>query len=591
MRPIFRFALFSAALGVAALSPAPALACGGFFCNQAQPVNQAAESIIFADNGDGTTTAVIQIQYQGPSKSFSWLLPISSVPKADSDIGIASNLALQRLQSATNPNYTLTTRVEGTCRQDESQSTGAGSGGTASSTFPGGPSFNAGDGGVTVEASGVVGSFDWTVISLDASLADPADAAVSWLKANAFDVPSGSAALLGPYLQDGLYLLALKLTKGADTGSIRPIVLTYTGSEASIPVKLTAVAANPDMGVLTWMLGASRAVPKNYLSLELNEARINWFNAASSYNAVVIEAANDAGGQGFVTEFAGSTSTLAATVWTANDQQQWSSFQTRVYGSFSEFFQQAYAQYGFWDGFWDATRSAVTLPANLAFEDFKLCPACYADQIQFSPAAYVAAIEKSVIAPVKLVQNLIDAHPALTRMYTTLSPEEMTLDPLFTFNADLKDVSNVHSAERVIECKPSLFQSEAPWRIELPQGGVVRGTASDAQSRSWPSGLTELPPNSRIVRTGATGSGKVVEDNSDTILAQLAAYNASVPSPTPSSGSAGASSSGGSSNIASADTASGGGCNLALPNTPWWSVAAALALAAAALRRRRSSRR
>src|SRR6478672_194752 len=112
----------SSILGVAvwaasAWAPSAALACGGFFCNQSQPVNQAAEGIIFADNGDGTTTAVIQIQYQGPSKNFSWLLPISSVPKADSDIGVASNVALQRLQAATNPNYTLTTRVEGTCRQ------------------------------------------------------------------------------------------------------------------------------------------------------------------------------------------------------------------------------------------------------------------------------------------------------------------------------------------------------------------------------------------------------------------------------------------------------------------------------------------
>src|SRR6187402_97398 len=139
MRPIHRSALFGAVLSLGALLPTSALACGGFFCNQSQPVNQAAESIIFADNGDGTTTAVIQIQYQGPSKSFSWLLPISSVPKADSDIGVASNLALQRLQAATNPNYTLTTRVEGTCRQDRNPNFGVGTGGSASAgPFPGG---------------------------------------------------------------------------------------------------------------------------------------------------------------------------------------------------------------------------------------------------------------------------------------------------------------------------------------------------------------------------------------------------------------------------------------------------------------------
>jgi hypothetical protein len=598
MRPIFRFALFSAALGAASLSSAAALACGGFFCNQAQPVNQAAESIIFADNGDGTTTAVIQIQYQGPSKSFSWLLPISSVPKADSDIGIASNLALQRLQSATNPNYTLTTRVEGTCRQDNRQSGGFSSGGTASTTA-GGPLLVGGDnGGVTVEASGVVGAFEWAVISLDASLTDPADAAVTWLTTNGYDVPKGSAGLLGPYLQDGLYLLALKLTKGADAGSIRPIVLTYQGSEASIPVKLTAVAANPDMGVLTWLLGPSRAVPKNYLSLELNEARINWFNAASTYNSVVIEAADDAGGQGFVTEFAGPTSALGSVVWTPNDQQTWMSFQTRIYGSFDEFFQVAYGQYGAWDGFWDATRAAVTLPAGLAFEDFKLCPNCYAGQIQFSPATYMAALEKSVIQPMKLVQNLIDAHPELTRMYTTLSAEEMTLDPLFTFNADLDDVSNLHTAERVIECQPNLFQTEAPWRIELPQGGVVHGTATDAANRLWPSGLNGLPPNSRIVRTGASGSGKVIEDNSGPILDQLAEYNAGIPSPTPSpsggnGGSGGVSTPGGGtfSDAPDRGTASGGGCNMAISNTSWWSVVAALAFSAGVLGRRRSSRR
>jgi Uncharacterized protein conserved in bacteria (DUF2330) len=589
MRPNFRFALFSAALGAASLTPAAALACGGFFCNQAQPVNQAAESIIFADNGDGTTTAVIQIQYQGPSKSFSWLLPISSVPKADSDIGIASNLALQRLQSATNPNYTLKTRVEGTCRQDTSQGVGNSAGGTTSVGFPTGPGLNTGGDGVTVEASGVVGAFEWAVISLDASLAEPADAAVTWLTANGYDVPSGAGSLLGPYLQDGLYLLALKLTKGADTGSIRPIVLTYEGTEASIPVKLTAVAANPDMGVLTWLLGPSRAVPKNYLSLELNEARINWFNAAPTYNAVVIEAANDAGGQGFVTEFAGPTSALASTVWTQFDQQGWLNFKGRIYASFDEFFQAAYGQYGTYDGFWDATRAAVTLPANLAFEDFKLCPNCYAGQIQFSPATYVAELEKSVIAPMKLVQDLIDAHPELTRLYTTLSAEEMTLDPVFTFNADLEDVSNVHSAERVIECQPDLFQFEAPWRIELPQGGVVRGTAADAQTATWPTGLNALPPNSRIVRAGATGSGKVVEDNSAPILDQLSTYNASVPSPTPS-GAAGTSSNGGA-NGAASDNEVSGGCNLAVPNTPWWSVVAALAFSAAALRRRQRSRR
>src|ERR1700733_12859194 len=109
MRSVLRTSVFGAALLASSFLPGVASACGGFFCNQSQPVNQAAEGIIFADNGDGTVTAVIQIQYQGPSTSFSWLLPISSINIAD--IGVASDVALQRLQSATNPLYTLNTKV------------------------------------------------------------------------------------------------------------------------------------------------------------------------------------------------------------------------------------------------------------------------------------------------------------------------------------------------------------------------------------------------------------------------------------------------------------------------------------------------
>jgi MYXO-CTERM domain-containing protein len=573
MRSLLRLALTGSVFTTASLLPAVALACGGFFCNQNQPVNQAAESIIFADNGDGTTTAVIQIQYQGPAESFSWLLPISSVPDSETDIAVASNLALQRLQMATNPRYTLMTRIEGTCREPGNGSSGGGSANGGIGLNPGDSPQDSTGGGVTVEASGIVGAFEWTVISLDEGLDEPADAAVEWLGMNAYDVPSGAPALLGPYLEDGLFLLALKLTKGADAGSIRPIVLTYEGTEASIPIKLTAVAANDDMGVLTWVLGEARAVPKNYLSLELNEARINWFNANSNYNAVVIEAADDAQGQGFVTEFAGSTESLASMVWTVPDENSWAAFSGGLYRSFGELFDTAWAQYSQYDGFWDATRAAVKLPEGVAFEDFKVCPNCYAEQITLTPTDYIAALERSVIEPMRLVQNLIDAHPTLTRMYTTMSADEMTLDPVFTFNADAPEVSNQHTAEQVIECSPQLFQWQAPWRIELANGDVVRGTGEDAQNLTWPSALADLPANSRIVQAGNSGSGKVMEDNAEPISEALTLYNESVPSTDPESSSG------------SSDGSSG--CAIASPGGSWSTALIALGLAGALLRRRR----
>ena len=60
---------------------------------------------------------MIQILYDGPSESFSWLLPISTVPEGD-QLGVASDIAFTRLQFATNPQFNLTQTVEGECRTD-----------------------------------------------------------------------------------------------------------------------------------------------------------------------------------------------------------------------------------------------------------------------------------------------------------------------------------------------------------------------------------------------------------------------------------------------------------------------------------------
>jgi hypothetical protein len=517
------------ALGVSAMWASPAQACGGFFCSQAQPVNQAAERIIFSQNGDGTVTAVIQILYQGPSEHFSWLLPISSVPMGD-DIAVASDLAFVRLQQFTNPSYRLTTRVEGTCASRNFS--GAGGSATTGASGAAAPTPQASeDSGVTVAASGVVGAFEWTALALDPALAKPADAAISWLTKNGYDVTPGSDALLGPYLEDGNYLLALRLTKGSNTGSIRPIVLTYDAELPMIPIKLTAVAANENMGVMTWLLSDTRAVPMNYGALELNEARINWFNASSNYNDVVTAAANDAGGQGFVTEFAGSSKSLANVVWPASEEQNWQQLRTGTYRSFSELFESLYNTYQGYDGFWDAIRASVTLPQNVPFADFQACPSCYSANLQFSPSAVFAAIEASVIKPIRDVQELLDRRPYVTRLYSTLSAADMTVDPVFTTNHELADVSNVHNAERIIECNPAIDLSQANWRIELPQGGVVRGTPQDVGS--WPNAFNDQPPNRRVLQLSSSGAGTVLADNSAKIGTQLVQYNDSVMSGVP----------------------------------------------------------
>jgi hypothetical protein len=518
-----------------AFSSRPAAACGGFFCSQQQPVNQAAERIIFADNGDGTITAVIQILYEGPSENFSWLLPIGSVPEGD-DLGVASDVAFTRLQLATNPQFNLNTVVEGRCRElsrgdSAIVPTGSpgGSGGSSAGFLPSDP-----DGNVNVEASGVVGAFEYTVISVDPGVPDPAAPAADWLTENGYDIPAGARDLIGPYLADDMYLLALRLTKGSDVGSIRPIKITYAATAPMIPIKLTAVAANQDMGVMTWALSSARAVPFNYNALELNEARINWFNASINYGDVVTEAADEAGGQGFVTEFAGPSSLLADVVWQPFEEADWEGLKAATYSRFGDILTALNARYSGYSGFWDAVRRSVTLPEQVSFDDFRLCPECYSQDVAFIPSALFAAIEADVIEPLRSVQALIDQAPYATRLYSTLSAAEMTRDPVFVFNAELPPVNNIHSADRVIECNPRVYQSDAPWRIDFPQGTSIRGTA--AQVGQWPSAVDEQPPNFRVLTLAASGEGAVVADNSGTINSMLANYNAGVPRPGADSG-------------------------------------------------------
>lgn len=515
----------AAAAVLVGFTPTPARACGGFFCNNSQPVNQAAERIVFSHGADGTVTAVIQIQYQGPSEDFAWMLPVSGTP----DVQVSSNAAFTRLQNATNPQYQLTTTIEGTCGDGRfAGPSSAGGGADAGASL----AVDGGGGGVSVVSEGSVGPYDYVVISVDEGTPDPADVAVTWLQDNDYDVSDLGREVLRPYLEGGMNLLAFRLTKGNDAGSIRPVMISFGSGLPSIPIRPTAVAANDDMGILVWVLGEERAIPANYLSLELNEALVNWLNPGSNYDDVVTRAANEAGGQGFVTEMAGTARPLADTIFGTVEQEIWDGVASRDWaGREGALLNDVAGQFGTLDGMGDAFVGNVPFPDGVTLEELLACVSCYypyslAEIDGFDPAAFIAAVETNVIAPMERTRALFEARPYVTRLYTTMSADEMTMDPVFDFNGDLGDHSNVHTAERTIECSPSISTFEAPWRVALPNGETVRG-----EGNTWPFDAEsgDMPANARVVRVGTTGTGEVVTDNTGAIGEALAAHNETVP--------------------------------------------------------------
>jgi len=509
-------------------STSDAEACGGFFCDQQQPINQAAERIIFSDNPDDTVTAVVQILYQGPSERFAWVLPVPSVP----EVSVSSNLAFQRLQAATNPNYQLNTVVEGECREDDRAFAPSAEGDLDSAANN---ANQGGDDGVDVLAQGTVGPYDYTVIDIDRNLPDPTQSATDWLTENGYDLTELGPEVIRPYIEEDMFLIAFKLTKNAMSGDIRPVVLDYETDTPSIPIKLTAVAANEDMGVMTWVLGESRAVPMMYKSLIINDALINWFNPATTYDQVISRAADEAQGQGFVTEFAGSAEIADRLIFTENDATNWEFIQqTDWSGNERGLVVAAWNNYaagfsGPWDGWPETINGFFGGLSQQERDDIIGCAPCDEQVIpdSFDAAAFISELEENVIKPMQETQDILDARPYMTRMYTTMSAAEMTVDPVFDFNADLPDVSNQHTADRIIECTPDVFQFEAPWRVELPSGQLVRG-----QGQNWPlSPQDDLPANAYVLQDSTEGGGVVVEDNTRTIQVALSERNAEVPSP------------------------------------------------------------
>jgi hypothetical protein len=319
------------------------------------------------------------------------------------------------------------------------------------------------------------------------------------------------------------------------------------------------------MGVMVWVLGESRAVPVNYRSLELNETLIDWVNFGSNYNQVVVAAANEAGGQGFVAERVGPSDTYEQVVVGDFERQRWEQLQTSAPTVSSDELLRDTIPFAGWDGYLDVLEDF--LPQQ-ELDRFVACPQCDDPLTPFDQMAFMNALTTEVIAPMLDTDQLLLSRPYVTRLYTTLSAPEMDLDPLFDFNPDLDDVSNVHAATRVFECDPTIFLSDAPSRIELEDGRVVRLPADG----SWPFTLGDEdspPANAIVAQLTTSGSGTVVTDNNAAIDQALEEHNARIPAKR------------------APELSMAGGCAVAHRRAKlgWW---VALALAGLALRRRGS---
>lgn len=220
------------------------------------------------------------------------------------------------------------------------------------------------DGAVEVLDSGSVGPYNYDVITSP----DP-DAMIGWLRENNYRITPEMEPLVAVYNDEGMVFLAMKLQPDQGAQDIQPIAMTYESTQPMIPLRLTAVAANPNMAVLTWIFADGQTIPTNYAypSIADEDIRGTFFsNDGTNYQQLVNDTVDLYKGRAFITEYAQPTSALR----------------------------------------------------DLAPQD-------------------------------PLIRLLAEKYRYVTRHTGRLSPEEMTVDPIFRVDTSLPDVTNVRDLSTV----------------------------------------------------------------------------------------------------------------------------------------------
>jgi len=504
MLAFFRSLATSATAGTAALltatllaTPATSFACGGFFCTTV-PIDQAAEQIVFSQDGN-EISAMVRILYTGEAEDFSWVVPVPSSPQ----ISIGSDITFTELELRTRPQFQLT-RDGQVCPKDQNPLP------VESPQPDSGPTEEGDAGGVTIEQELVVGPFDATVVS-----SDNPDEMAMWLLDNGYQLTDRGGALIAPYVTAGMKFVALKLSSGQDSGAIRPLIMKYQSDKPMIPIRLTAIAANDDMGVLTWIVNQSRAIPENYEHVIPNYTRLNWFAGSlagfASYQTLITEAMNETrSGQGFATDYAGL---LDERIYSGLSQSQ--NVQAIIDSLASITGDAEYIEQSIFQSLAPATtlafvQSVLPLPdgsndTSLYLDRDRLANTYSSEQLSATRTAIAEYFSQTVLTAIRDGVALLPQDSYITRLYTTLSADEMGTDPTFNYNPDMPTQSHVRQAALNASCTDNVSE----WTLTLGEGTrrngevVIRAIDQPIPFQAAPTAVDQEPAAYERQRTSA----------------------------------------------------------------------------------------
>ena len=372
-------------------TPAPTPTAAGY------AVNQRGEQIIF-EVEPGFVTAHVLIQYAGRPDKFAWIVPVPSVP----ELSLSHETTFGLLDSLTAPKITIANVSScpsqlwecryhpppPACPSHGGASTGKGggngTGGGYGSAGAGGSGAGMTPGGVEVISKQVIGSYDTVTFS-----AGDAASAVTWLNQNGFIVNDTMSPFMQPYVDEKMLFVASKLVPGAGVDAIKPLKMRYAADAPMIPIRLTAVAAEPHMPITAFVFGSSAFGPKDHPLLKVAPKDLDFGpDGRANYPMLLSRMIDETGGDGFFVEYSATAPPPAYETAPCCLNP----YQNGCYGLSS-------------DGKCE-------------------CPNNPVDAVDCGNVP-------DLIAGTKLYDALRAKYPRVTRLTTRLSPEQMTFDPTF----------------------------------------------------------------------------------------------------------------------------------------------------------------
>ena len=239
----------TAALGLCALAPCPAQACGGMlFESHAERLGGMNAQELFLSLTPEESVLVLSASFVDASGDKAFLLPLRAAPTEvrDADEGL-----FIALETGTVPIVTIDTLSSP-------------SGGIACGALDGGAGGRGPDGGdIEVLERGMTASYDYVVVG-----GETGTGLSEWLDGEGFSVPADVAGALDTYIEGGWYFLAAKLAPERAEGRVAPLELRLPAMHptATIPFGLASMSLGPsdELDILLYISSPQTILPRNY---------------------------------------------------------------------------------------------------------------------------------------------------------------------------------------------------------------------------------------------------------------------------------------------------------------------------------------